>query len=107
MTFCPQLDAPVPVSANWESLFQQIRVVFSVPLVDMGLFTHNWTARINGHVRDIITAVVTGSTVLLGSTQGVADPGPDVVSFDPPPFDLVSEGGLVPAPAFTDYPVVV
>lgn len=40
--------------------------------------------------------------VLVGS---VPDVGPDVVSFAPPPFDVVSDPGMIPVQAFTDYPL--
>ena len=36
----------------------------------------------------------------------VPDAGPDVVSFAPPPFDVLSDTAKsIPAPAFTDFPL--
>jgi hypothetical protein len=53
----------------------------------------------------VLAALESNERVRLTLAAPMLDPGPDVVSYDPPPFDVVSVGGLVPAPAFTDFPV--
>ncbi len=45
-------------------------------------------------------------SVVLAGSAGMSDAGPDVVSYSPPPFDVLSWQGE-PAEAFADFPVEV
>ncbi len=45
---------------------------------------------------------IQGSSIVVG-----ADPGADVVDYGPPPFDIRRADTLLPAAAFTDFPLDV
>jgi hypothetical protein len=83
-------------------------VTFDQPLVDdAAIDTANWTVRIADVTRTVVLAEVSAGIVVLQLAVGAADPGDDVVSFDPPPDDVIGASGLLPAPGFTDFPVTI
>lgn len=64
----------------------------------------NWFVRVGGFSQNIVSALaVAPNQVLVTSFGAGPDPGPDVVSYSPPPFDVVGPTG--PAAAFSDYPI--
>lgn len=65
----------------------------------------NWFVRYADEVYTVGAAVESSGKVRLSVSNPIADVGADVVSFSPPPFDVVSVGGLLPAAAFADYPI--
>lgn len=105
MTFSPELNAPVPVLATWQPFPTAVLVAFSVPIHATALDVGNWFVRYGGQAWTVtgVAGGALGVTVVL--TGSVPDVGPDVVSYSPPPYDVLSAGGLVPAPAFADYAI--
>lgn len=80
-------------------------MAFSVPIHATALDVGNWFVRHGGQAWTVtgVAGGALGVTVVLAGS--VPDVGPDVVSYSPPPFDVLSAGGLVPAPAFADYAI--
>lgn len=73
------------------------------------LDTANWTVIFGNFFQTVAlanAALVGPNIVQLDLIPGGAAPGPDRVSFAPPPFDVVGTAGG-PAPAFADYPLHV
>lgn len=79
---------------------------FSVKLETGPSSAGNWFVRKNGQHWSVASAGAGQSKVELLLSGQIPDVGPDVVSYSPPPFDVLSDGGQVPAPAFADYPLV-
>lgn len=65
----------------------------------------NWIIRHTNQLRTVTAGNAVGFTLTLTLTPGGADVGPDVVSFDPPPFDILDLLTLEPVAAFADFPV--
>ena len=99
------LDPPVPVSAVFNIVGPTIDITFSCPLRPASLEKSNWFARKNNQSWTISGGVAGGSKVRLVTSGQVMDMGPDVVSYTPPPFDVLSLGGLVRAEAIVNYPL--
>lgn len=108
-TFLPSRDAPVPLSAVWNIFLTSALVTFNHDLV-VGLFdTGNWFVRMTNLERIVGTVQIfpgAQTEVLLSTFIGPADMGPDVVTYTPPPSDIVSDFGFVPADPFADFPLV-
>lgn len=104
-TFLPKLDAPVPTIAGWNPVGPTLTMTFSIPIEDAQLETPNWVVRHNNINFTVFSAEATGGRILLGLISGLPSIGPDVVSYSPPPHDVVSAVGHVPAPAFADFPI--
>lgn len=93
---------PVPVLADKTN--GHLDVYFSSTLTPGPLNAGNW------FIREANTAwLPIGPTAVLPNRVSIdlfglgPDVGPDVVSYSPPPFDVVGPGG--PAAAFADYPI--
>jgi hypothetical protein len=57
-------------------------------------------------VRTVTNVSILGPQVVLLTMAAAGDPGPDVVSYSPPPFDIISDTAKpTAAPAFADFPV--
>lgn len=86
----------------------QASITFSHPLINLvGGDTGNWFIRFTGLERTITGVLVAPGGVIVTTAGVVANPGPDVVSYSPPPFDVVSDTTKpTAAPAFTDFPLV-
>jgi hypothetical protein len=82
-----------------------VLVTFDKPLVAGVLNAGNWFVRVGGNSYGITSAISLIPAVLLTLGAPVLNPGPNVVSYSPPPFDVLSSGSLVPAEAFSDFPV--
>ena len=83
-----------PVLIDWSEVLQ----------FDGGLDTGNWALRLNGMAQTITSATASGNSVVLTRVDGPVSPGPDEVSYSPPPYDVISAEG-VPALGFDAYPV--
>lgn len=105
LTFLPSLDAPVPIYALFSIIGPTVDITFSTRLVTAASDPGNWFVRKNDQAWSVTGALAGASKVGLVLSGQVPNIGPDVVTFSPPPFDVLSFGGLVPAPAFTDYPL--
>lgn len=93
---------PVPVLAQWAS--PRARVWFSTPITAGVLDVTNWFVRVGNRSQSLFTATaIAPNYVELLSIGSGPDIGPDVVSYSPPPFDVVGPGG--PAAAFADFPI--
>lgn len=103
------LDPPVPQSAFFNLGFTFGNVEFQHPLIPGSLDPANWFVRWLNRSRFVDAALVApGNPLAVAFTtsgSGV-DVGPDVVSYSPPPFDVISATArAVPAPAFSDFPL--
>lgn len=105
MTFLPELDAPVPVLAETFLFPNRVFITFSTVMKPAIVDKRSWSVRIGNQAYTIDSAEVKLFGVELMVTPGAGDPGANVVSFAPPPFDVVSAAGHVPAPAFADFPI--
>lgn len=87
-------------------------MVFDQPLSVAVLDPTNWTARIGNWHRGFSNAAVFNAPPYTRLdcwnwyNLGV-DAGPDVINYAPPPFDVVSSPGGVPAAAFSNFPLTV
>lgn len=79
---------------------------FDKDLVGVGaLDLANWTVRWNNLVWTVSAALAVGNQVQLAGAAGAGNPGADVVSFAPPPFDVLTLENDRPVVAFTDFPL--
>ncbi len=79
---------------------------FSQPLVPGAADQGNWTGRhLNLSWTAGLAVAIAPDKILLDIIPGAPNIGPDVVSYSPPPYDVRSTPGLVPAAAFADYPI--
>jgi len=103
-------DVLEPVSAA-QTAPNQVEVTFNADLQPGALDAANWSAKAG-----ITPAAATSAEA--GPSSGGGGGGANVVrvtldtsasftsvSYSPPPFDVVSDGGGVTAAAFTDFPV--
>lgn len=102
----------MPIAATWVAFLTTAQVTFSHPLLlDLAGDTANWFVRV-ANVERTVMGVTIGAgpgnnRVDLTTLAAGADFGPDVVSFSPPPFDVVSDTVKPqPAPAFADLPLL-
>ena len=88
--------------------FDPVTITFSHPLVDVpAINLDNWFVRETNLDKTVTAASVVGGVVELTLGSVAADVGPDVVSFTPPPSDVLSDTTKqIPAPGFTDFPLV-
>lgn len=96
---------PVPVSAVWAELPKRVEVTFDVPLTAaIGLDVANWYAYRAGWLHTATAVSASGSVVTALMTQSDPSELPDSVTYQPPPYDVLSAAGQ-PAPAFAQYPI--
>lgn len=82
----------------------RVNILFSTAITPGVLALGNWFARFGNIKLGLTNATAFApNRVQLTALGGGADPGPDVVSYSPPPFDVIGPGG--PAAAFTDFPL--
>jgi len=81
-------------------------VTFNEALADdLAIDVANWTVRYNNLVWNVSAADVSTGLVHLTGSSGGADVGANVVSFAPPPHDVVTRLSGLPVLAFADFPV--
>lgn len=100
------LDPPVPILATWVAFPPKVVVTFNHLLVPAALDPGTWTIRHADQNFVVQAAAALTNEVTLTHAPGLADLGPDVVNYTPPPYDVISLGGLVPAGAFLNFPLV-
>lgn len=83
----------------------QVVVTFDRPLVVGILDAGNWSARVSDILYQVTTATALRSDVTLTLGYGGPSVGPNVVSYDPPPNDVLSRAQNLPAIGFTDFPI--
>lgn len=108
-TFLPSRDPPVPIDASFNIGFGLVNVQFDRDL-EVGLLDPaNWFVRFQNLERPVILPQVPPlgpDFVNMSTGIVVPDPGPDVVSYSPPPFDVISDTfNPTPADAFADFPL--
>ena len=96
---------PLPIFADKVPLEDKFWVQFdrelrADPVLDIG----NWSVAYQLVHWNVVAAECEGDRVTLSVIQAMAAAPGDVVSFAPPPFDVIGRN-WVPAPAFTDYPI--
>ncbi len=98
---------PVPVSANFDISLQRVAITFDSEIVTQTFDASVWPIRAVN-----VTRIPTGisrpvpTVILLNTTAGPPNPGPNVVSYAPPPVGLKTPGGS-PVGSFTDFPLDV
>lgn len=106
--FCvPPDPAPIPVAAHWHGPTQQLRVMFSGPLVPGMYNSASWSWRQSDYRWRGATAtvlVVAPHIVRVESLLVGADAGPNVCSYDPLPIKLIGANGHL-VEAFAGYPI--
>ncbi len=101
----PPPPPPVPISAT-RTLPDIAFVTFDQDLVIGPLEDSLWTWRSNNRAFEALNAEVNaGAVVELTGLDVGPDVGPNVISFSPPPFDVLSLGTGLPAAAFVDFPL--
>lgn len=99
-------NPPVPISAAINVTSGIWSVTFDSPLQPGAVDTSNWAIRASDMDRNILSAVATGSQVGGASSVGSANEGPDIVTYSPPPFDVLNLSSQA-AIAFADFPLTV
>lgn len=83
-----------------------VDIDFDANLIDNpALAVANWTVRYLGNNYTVSAAAADGIVVTLTVAVGAPDPGLDIVSFTPPPHDLISANGR-PVLEFIDFPLI-
>lgn len=100
---------PFPVVANW-TLGLAAKVTFNEALQPGFLVIGSWTMRWAGWNYPVTLAQILfppqDLVVLLSKGAPGIDPGPDRVTYTPPPFDVRSVATGLPNPGFVDFPIV-
>lgn len=106
--FFPRLNGsgPVPISAIFNAGDDKLEVTFSEPITTIGYDTSPWFVRIGNNQRGVDSIEeVLGPTIVLQLAGSLANPGPNIVSYSPPPEDLVTDPGGDPVPGFANFPI--
>jgi len=103
----PHSLPPVPILARYTIPVGPVTVTFNQPLrPDPALETANWFVRHNGQAPLVHAALAVADRVVLSLGIGPGNPGPNVVSFNPPPFDVQEAAPPhEPTAAFSDFPL--
>ena len=101
----PVRDAPVPILATITAPLV-LTVTFSHLILPAVLDVPNWTGRWNNQAMSVQTVAVVAGAIQIAFLPGIAFPGPDVITYSPPPFDVISDTFKpTPADAFADFPI--
>lgn len=100
-------NPPQPLSATINATSGVWSVQFDSDLVPGGLDAANWTIRANDTAYDVVAASANDAQVVGASNAGDENIGADVISYSPPPFDVVESVNNLPAAAFADFPLTV
>lgn len=101
------LDRPIPILATGTPT--DATITFDRPLVTGPLDPANWRISRNNQVFTMASADVVparpANVKLIYNFPPTNLPGPDTVGYSPPPFDVLSAVGQVPAAAFSGFPL--
>lgn len=102
---------PVPISATVSTASKVFVVTFSQALTPGVIDDLNWSAVANltGSVliwKPMADPVVAGSTVTYTGIPSGSGFGPPTISYNPPPFDLLSSFGT-PVAEFNIFPLTI
>lgn len=104
-TFCVPRECS-PTGAEFSLSNGNAVVFFSCTLNGGGLEAFNWSGRELGRAVTWGAAIaLTNRVLLIGKVDGGADPGPDVITYSPPPYDVVDAMTSDPIAAFANYPM--
>lgn len=97
----PQVP-PVPTAVASQFIFPTLLVDITFDHLLQGtlLATAPWSVRQAGRDWNIGTARVDDNRLRLFCTRGIVDPGPDQVTYAPPPADVIALLTAIPAAAF-------
>lgn len=96
-----------PLSGVYTLGTSTLVLTFDQPLqANPALNIPNWFIRADDKTRGPVTAIAAGSDVTITTGLPFVQVGPDVVSYSPPPFDLISANAL-PVDAFADFSISV
>ena len=99
-------EGPVPVSATIAAFTGAWSCTFDQSLEPGPLNVPNWALVANGSDFVPSTAVASGNIVSGASAMGSESAEPNVISWAPPPFDVVNAIGQ-PSFAFAGFPLTV
>ncbi len=97
---------PGPLAAQFSAGSGVLVLTFDSALMPAMLARSNWFLRIYDQAYLILSAEAAMDSVILTGIPGMVDPGANIVSYSPPPFDVLSWQGEA-AEAFSDLPVEV
>lgn len=97
---------PSPTTAIWRGGFPPLKldVFFTSPLRAGAYPAAPWAGRYANKALAISNAVHSDNRVRLTVALAAADPGPDVISYAPPPATVTSVPGA-PAAPFANFPI--
>ncbi len=104
----PPIDRPEPVSASTFQLFgvRHFQVIFNQTLVSMpSADIFNWSMVFAPFFWRATGVVIFGNRVQIRAAPGAPVPGPDRISYDPPPDDVRAQDDGAAALPFTDFPI--
>jgi len=99
------LDPPRPILATWIPFPPKVVVTFNMWLAPGPLDPSIWSIRYGGNSYPVAAATALTNEVTLAYGAGPPDPGPDVVNWLPPPYDVRSLARGTPATAILDFPL--
>lgn len=80
-------------------------ITFTDPIAVGALNNNNWFVRHGNTIQVVTTAAIFQGTVILSVLPGIFELGPNVVSFNPPPFDVISDRTGLAAQGFAGFPL--
>lgn len=97
---------PIPVSAIYKLSAEELRVTFDATLQTASIDPNNWKMWLGNDRFAAVSADTIANRMVAKMIPDGTEVNLDSVSYLPPPFDLISAGGI-PAEAFDKLPVSV
>jgi hypothetical protein len=98
-------EPPRPVTAGTIGYASPLNIGWTIPVADgVGLDTANWFIRLNNKAPTVLSVSNVSGFTMITFAGGLASPGPDTVSYRPPPYDIATADGTL-APAFEGFPI--
>lgn len=88
-----QLDLTPPTYVRGDGDGFSIDVELSEPLQPGPVNLANWMWRVSNTAFECFEAIATGNRIFLQGADTQADPGPDQISYNPPPYDVLDLAG--------------
>lgn len=102
----PQPDPPTITSAVLNTGTFQVTMTFSEAIQAASLDTSNWHVTYSNQAYLCVVANATGGQVVIQLASPSGGGPDDIVTFTPPPFDVVGVGGQ-PVAAFGSFPLTI
>lgn len=106
----PNATAPLPLSSTFSTGSSTATINFDEDLVDkvLGGAAGPWVIRISNLAKTFIGKTIAGTTAtIVCNSGGVPDPGPNLINYNPPPNNIESLVGTLPAAAFSLTPTII